>query len=150
MQRYVQCFLGYIKPTTRLLMVLMWCCRLYTPMSIWHCSHFWEACFLIVLCASILGPSCKIQPFLITYFVDFLSCHDRAVVREALNECNSFSDNMFTNLICCRQRPTPQNLHTLLVQMAFLFMAFILVCLLISIFFGMGFQLSDSLLCIMH
>ena len=77
---------------------------------------------------AVLGTSLNIpESILITSFEEFLSCHDRAVVREALDECSSqvmFSHDRVAKLISvfsqfsCRQRPTPQNLRDVIVQMA--------------------------------
>ena len=78
--------------------------------------------------AVVLGTSINIPELVLTTsFEDFLSCHDRAVVKEALTGCSSnvsFCDDTVANLVsifsqfCCRQRPTPQNLRGLIVQMA--------------------------------
>ena len=78
--------------------------------------------------AVVLGTSINIPELVLTTsFEDFLSCHDRAVVKQALTGCSSnvsFCDDTVTNLVsifsqfCCRQRPIPQNLCGLIVQMA--------------------------------
>ena len=67
------------------------------------------------------------ESMFITSFKDFLSCHDQAIVKEALEKCSStvvFQDDMTTSLIsifkqfCCRHRPTPQNVRSLIIQIA--------------------------------
>ena len=98
-------------------------------------SHGFLSCGFIpvrlgfpTIVALVLGTTVTIpDSMLITSFQEFLSCHDQSVIKDALNKSSTevtFKDHMTTSLISilnpfgCKHRPTPQNIQSLVVQIA--------------------------------
>ena len=82
------------------------------------------------LAGMLLGPRVKIKaPLLLEAFIEYLSEVDRGVLKEAIalsraGTCSTFSATLKESLLSvlsvysCRQVPTPDNLHSTLMQVA--------------------------------